>query len=93
MIFYDRDGYWEHNGAHHAGGRSGIKLKKVIKDLVRYAHRDDPGAYLKKMLFTTDADWIVSVLSEHRGTAQAKLQAMLADASLQRMPRTGGPSI
>jgi predicted Rossmann-fold nucleotide-binding protein len=84
MIFFDPDGFWEHDAEFDATGkviRPGIKIDDLIVKMFRYA-RKDADVVLKKVRFTTDLKTISDILHDHAPVAQEKLTFALEGDAL-----------
>lgn len=84
MIFFDADGFWEHDAEFDGAGRvtrKGIKIDDLIERMFRYARRDSVEC-LKKIKFTTDFRVIDDVLRAHAPVAQKNLEFALAGDAL-----------
>jgi predicted Rossmann-fold nucleotide-binding protein len=84
MIFFDSDGFWEHDAEFDSSGgvsRRGIKIDDLIVRMFRYARRDSAEC-LKKIKFTTAFKEIDDVLRAHAPIAKENLEFALAGAPL-----------
>lgn len=84
MIFFDPNGFWEHDAEFDAGGvtRRGVKVDELITRMFRYG-RKDSATTLKKVLFTTDFSVINQILRAHAPVAQQNLTFSLAGDPLK----------
>jgi predicted Rossmann-fold nucleotide-binding protein len=87
MIFFDADGFWQHDAEISDGKvtRPGIKLDETIVRLFRFARAraGDADACLAKVRFTVDFQEIVDVLDAHSGMAQQNMIYALSSEPLK----------
>jgi predicted Rossmann-fold nucleotide-binding protein len=87
MIFFDLDDYWRTSGH---GMVKGIKIDDLVLEVVRYSKMSahaDPAPFLKKVMFGTDTQEIVSLLDSQKETAMGTMQSLLADGTPRRFRR------
>jgi hypothetical protein len=74
MIFFDPDGFWEHDAEFdkHGVTSPGVNVRDLIQKVFRYG-RTDSVAVLNKVRFTVDFDEIDAVLRAHAPIAQQSL--------------------
>jgi predicted Rossmann-fold nucleotide-binding protein len=79
MIFFDPDGFWEHDAEFdkHGVTRPGVNVRDLIQKVFRYG-RTDSVAVLNKVRFTVNFDEIDAVLRAHAPIAQQSLAFSLA---------------
>jgi predicted Rossmann-fold nucleotide-binding protein len=73
MVFFDGHGYWSGGSADDPG----VRLDAVLAQVFARAHPVDTEAYLAKVVFTTDLDRIVELITAQIGSAEANRRRIL----------------
>lgn len=78
MIFFDPDGYWERDAS---GDAPGIDLDDALRRTFVRSHGDRAQPFLRKVIFTTDMDRIITELRAQADVSRTTRQRLLIDGA------------